>query len=150
MSEKPDPEAPPGASVPVTGAGSADVRHGDLAAVGIVQRAADHPAITLSSGARWSRLTAAEEKAAEFLEVVYAPRAPATQEHTRHQGREYGMVIAGRLDVEVNGVVTVLQPGDSIVFDATLPHRFWNAGDVPVRAVWFVRDRDTAGSVPHG
>jgi hypothetical protein len=27
-----------------------------------------------------------------------------------------------------------------LAFDATIPHRFWNSGDVEVRAVWFVLD----------
>jgi uncharacterized cupin superfamily protein len=39
-----------------------------------------------------------------------------------------------------------LGPGDSLAFDATIPHRFWNAGDVAVRSVWFVLDR----WLPHG
>jgi len=122
---------------------------GDLAVSGIVQRAADHPVIKLSSGPRWSRLTVVGEPDAEFLEVVYAPGTPAPADDIRHQGREYGIVISGRLNVLVDGAVTVLEPGDSIVFDSHLPHRFWNDSDEEVRAIWFVRDRIIGDSVPH-
>lgn len=122
----------------------------DLVEAGLVQRAADHPTIKLSSGPSWSRLTAVGESDAEFLEVVYAPHTRSPLEHIHHEGREYGIVISGALDVEVDGAATVLEPGDSIVFDSHLPHRFWNDGDVEVRAVWFVRDRDTRDSLPHG
>lgn len=147
MNDLLDPAASPGAggdapvSVPVGG---------DLASAGIVQRAADHPTIKLSSGPRWSRLTAVGEADAEFLEVVYAEGTAAPADDIRHQGREYGIVISGRLNVQVDGAATVLEPGDSIVFDSTLPHRFWNESDGEVRAVWFVSDRNPGDPVPHG
>jgi quercetin dioxygenase-like cupin family protein/DNA-binding XRE family transcriptional regulator len=140
---------------PRPAAATADVSHpaggtGDLCAAGIVQRAADHPSIKLSSGPRWSRLTVVGEPDAEFLEVVYAPGTSAPAEEITHEGREYGVVIAGRLNVEVDGSATVLEPGDSIVFDSDIRHRFWNEGDDEVRAVWFVRGRTHGDSVPHG
>ncbi len=144
MHEILDPQAP------VPSVSAAPVPTGaDLVAAGIVQRAHDHPSIKLSSGPRWSRLTAMGELDAEFLEVVYAPGTEAPQEHIVHQGREYGVIIAGQLSVELQGQATVLAPGDSIVFDSTIPHRFWNEGDVEVRAIWFVRDRNANDPVPH-
>ena len=121
----------------------------DLVAAGIVQRAGDHPSIVLGSGPRWSRLTAGGEENAEFLEVVYAPRTPRPAEEIRHGGREYGIVISGELTVEVEGATEILGPGDSIVFDSTRPHRFWNDADSEVRAIWFVRDTLPGESVPH-
>lgn len=117
---------------------------------GVVQRAAEHPSIKLSSGPRWSRLTAVGEDGAEFLEVVYAPGATGSAEYIRHDGREYGVVISGRLNVEVDGLVSILEPGDSIVFESTLPHRFWNESTEEVRAIWFVRDRPAGSPTPHG
>jgi transcriptional regulator with XRE-family HTH domain len=136
------------ATSPATPAGAGAMA--DLVAAGLVQRAADHPSIKLSSGPRWSRLTVVGEADAEFLEVLYAPDTPAPAEDIRHQGREYGIVISGRLNVVVDGGAAVLEEGDSIVFDSGVPHRFWNESDAPVRAIWFVRDRNPAESVPHG
>jgi transcriptional regulator with XRE-family HTH domain len=141
-----DPDAP---SVSATVPAPELSPGGDLVAAGIVQRAGEHPMIKLSSGPRWSRLTAVGEVDAEFLEVVYAPGTEAPAEHIVHEGREYGVIIEGALSVEVHGEATTLVPGDSIVFDSALPHRFWNEGDVEVRAIWFVRDRNAHGSVPH-
>jgi transcriptional regulator with XRE-family HTH domain len=145
MHEILDPQAPPASPVSPTIVPGGK----DLVGAGIVQRAHDHPSIKLSSGPRWSRLTAMGELDAEFLEVVYAPGTEAPAEHIVHQGREYGVIIAGRLSVELQGEATVLEPGDSIVFDSTIPHRFWNEGDVEVRAIWFVRDRNAHDPVPH-
>lgn len=144
MSELLEPPSPPATSTPASASGR------DLAVSGIVQRAADHPSIKLSSGPRWSRLTVVSEPDVEFLEVVYAPRTVAPLEDIRHEGREYGVVITGRLNVVVDGAETVLGPGDSIVFDSDLPHRFWNDSDDEVTAIWFVRDRNPGDSVPHG
>lgn len=123
---------------------------GDLVAQGIVQRADHHPTIKLSSGPRWSRLTAVGEPDAEFLEVVYAPGTAAPPEYIHHSGREYGIIVAGVLSVEVAEATAQLHPGDSIVFDSGLPHRFWNAGEEEVRAIWFVRGRDASDPLPHG
>ncbi|KZE91636.1 cupin domain-containing protein [Microbacterium sp. TNHR37B] len=140
-----DPDAPvPPAAVPEPWEDG-----GDLVSAGIVQRGGEHPTIKLSSGPQWSRLTAVGEADAEFLEVIYAPGTEAPAEHIVHQGREYGVIIEGELSVEVHGQATTLVPGDSIVFDSALPHRFWNAGDVRVRAIWFVRDRHAIDPVPH-
>jgi transcriptional regulator with XRE-family HTH domain len=122
----------------------------DLRAAGVIQRSADHPTIKLSSGPRWSRLTPTGETHSEFLEVVYAPGTPAPADVIRHAGREYGIVISGRLNVMVNGAADVLEAGDSIAFESDLPHSFWNESDAEVRAVWFVRDRESPDSVPHG
>ncbi|MDT0158529.1 cupin domain-containing protein [Microbacterium sp. ARD32] len=130
-------------------AGPESTRLQDLVVDGIVQRADAHPSIQLSSGPRWSRLTAVGEPESEFLEVVYAPGTAAPEDHIHHAGREFGIVISGQLNVEVGGAATVLQPGDSIVFDSPIPHRFWNDGDVEVRAIWFVRDGDPHDPVPH-
>lgn len=38
----------------------------------------------------------------------------------------------------------MLQPGDSISIDSTIPHRLANAGDTPVHAIWFVLGRDSS------
>jgi transcriptional regulator with XRE-family HTH domain len=150
MHEILDPQGPPVRVAARSDNGaSGSGESGDLEATGIVQRADQHPSIKLSSGPRWSRLTARGEADAEFLEVVYAPGTEAPAEHIVHQGREYGVIIAGRLSVEVRGEATTLVPGDSIVFDSALPHRFWNEGDVEVRAIWFVRDRNANDPVPH-
>src|SRR5690606_13083825 len=127
----------------------AAIRVRDLIDEGIVQRVGDHPSIQLSSGPRWSRLTSAGEAGSEFLEVVYAPGTPPPPEDIRHAGREFGIVIAGTLNVQVDRADGVLNPGDSIAFDSRIPHRFWNDGAEEVRAIWFVRDADPRDPAPH-
>ncbi|GAB4243459.1 MAG: helix-turn-helix domain-containing protein [Thermoleophilia bacterium] len=86
----------------------------------------------------WERLTAGVDPVADFLEVCYEPGASSAQNLIMHQGREYGLVLEGELTIDLAFEKFVLQPGDSISFDSSIPHRLSNQGDVPVRAVWFV------------
>lgn len=111
---------------------------------GIVQRSGHRPSITLDSGPRWERLTARPESMCEFIEVVYAAiggDAQPPDDFVRHDGREYGVVTRGSLNVQVGFESTVLEEGDSIALDSSVPHRFWNSTSGEVRAIWFVLDR---------
>jgi len=99
--------------------------------------------IDLERGVRWELLTPVPEPGTEFLEVVYpaGSESSANGQAIRHNGRDYCLVLEGSLHVQIGFEEYVLDPGDSLAFDATIPHRFWNGGDVAVRSVWFVLDR---------
>ena len=104
--------------------------------------------ITLASGITWERLTARTEHGVEFLLIVYEVGAASCDSRslTQHSGREYGYVLRGRLWVTVGFETYQLGPGDSIAFSSTMPHRLFNAGDVPAESVWFVVGRHVDGS----
>jgi transcriptional regulator with XRE-family HTH domain len=102
----------------------------------------DRDVIELDSGVRWERLTGDDENV-DFLYVVYdvGGSSSADERLMRHQGKEYGYVISGRLGVQVGFERFELGPGDTISFDSANPHRLWNAGDQPVHGIWFVVGR---------
>lgn len=104
---------------------------------GLVQRAGRRKVIELESGVRWERLTAAHDPDVDFLYCVYDVGAASSSNPAllRHDGKEYGLVIAGRLRVTVGFESYLLEAGDSVSFPATTPHRYDNAGDNPVRFV---------------
>lgn len=109
----------------------------------LVQRAGERSAIDLETGVHWERLTARNERDVEFLYAVYPPgseSAPADA-LVRHNGREFGLVLTGRLGVTVGFESFILEPGDSIFFESTIPHRLHNEGDEAVAAVWVVLGR---------
>jgi transcriptional regulator with XRE-family HTH domain len=54
----------------------------------------------------------------------------------RHPGFEYGLVLEGRLTVDVEGSRFVLMPGDVASYNSASPHSLHNDGDEVVRAVW--------------
>ena len=104
---------------------------------------ASREALQLATGVRWERMTADADPDVDFIWVVYDAGGSSSPEDSfiRHAGREYGLVLSGRLEVTVGFETTVLGPGDSISFDSTTPHRLRNAGTEPVTGVWVVVGR---------
>ena len=117
-----------------------------LEAARMVQRASSRPRIPWPGGTRWERLTPEPESGAEFIEVIYPPAQDSAPpaDFIRHASREYGVVLTGSLTVQVGFDRTVLHAGDSIAFDSVIPHKFWNATDSEVRAIWFIWDEPRA------
>ncbi|MDT0418387.1 cupin domain-containing protein [Streptomyces sp. DSM 41982] len=46
----------------------------------------------------------------------------------RHEGEELMLLLEGALHVTVGGKESVLEAGDAITYDASVPHRFHNKG----------------------
>ena len=57
-------------------------------------------------------------------------------EPVTHEGEEWGMVLRGRLKVWVGDEIHFLDPGDSIWFPSTTPHRMENVADEPTEYIW--------------
>jgi mannose-6-phosphate isomerase-like protein (cupin superfamily)/DNA-binding XRE family transcriptional regulator len=107
---------------------------------GLVQRAGSRRTIDLASGVRWERLTPGADERVDFLEVIYEPSGHSTDGRRllRHDGQEYGLIISGRLQANVGFETFELGPGDSIAFDSSVPHQYWNTTDADVHAIWVV------------
>jgi transcriptional regulator with XRE-family HTH domain len=111
-----------------------------------VQRADEHPMINLSSGVQWERLMLWADEDVEFLEATYEPGGASSPDDSfvRHSGHEFGFILSGTLRVIVGFDEFILEPGDSITFPSTTPHRLSNDGPETVRAVWVTRGRSGA------
>jgi transcriptional regulator with XRE-family HTH domain len=99
-------------------------------------------AIELMNGVRWERLTPAEEDSIQFLEICYRPGASSGPALSRHPGREFGLMLAGEIQLDLGFERHSLFAGDSIIFDSNTPHRLYNEGIDDARAVWIVMKRD--------
>ena len=108
-----------------------------------VQEAATRHRIRLASGVVWERLTTVSQPGVEFLFVVYDVGGSSSPGDTyqSHSGHEWGYVISGVLEVIIGFDRHVLQPGDAVSLDSSVPHRLANIGDTPVHAIWFVMGR---------
>jgi len=53
-----------------------------------------------------------------------------------HEGEDGVVVLKGAIEVEVGGVSHQLSVGDSIYFNASIPHRWRNTSTEPAEAVW--------------
>ena len=111
-----------------------------------VQRAASRMTIRLGSGVVWERLTTESIRNVDFLYVTYEVGGASSpeNEYQRHSGQEWGYVLSGSLRVRIGFDEFALGPGDAITFDSATPHRLFNAGDKPARAVWYVLGRRSA------
>lgn len=111
-----------------------------------VQRSHARRVIHLDTGVVWERLTAASDHDGDFLYVRYPPGAASADVSglVRHNGREYGYVLSGRLLVSIGFDDYELSAGDSVSFDSTEPHRLAAIGDEPAEAIWFVLGRRRA------
>jgi transcriptional regulator with XRE-family HTH domain len=98
-------------------------------------RANQRAAIDIEGGVRWERLTPTPLEALEFMELIYAPGAESHASLYRHPGFEMVLVLSGRLVIFVGFERYDLEPGDSICFPSTMPHRYLNPTDETTRAV---------------
>jgi len=116
---------------------------GTMAAAPPVQRATDRHSIRLASGVNWERLTTLSEPGVEFLHVTYEVGGASSPPDAfqRHPGHEWGYVLSGRLQVRIGFEEYVLEPGDAISINSSIPHRLATLGDEPVHAIWFVLGR---------
>jgi transcriptional regulator with XRE-family HTH domain len=130
----PEPAAPPLAGVATTGT---------MTPSPPVQRAASRHRIRLASGVTWERLTTLSEPGIEFLHVTYEVGGASSPPDAfqRHPGHEWGYVLSGRLQVRIGFEEYVLEPGDAISINSSIPHRLATIGDEPVEAIWFVLGR---------
>lgn len=77
------------------------------------------------------RLVAAgrPDRRMSVLHERYPPGADSGAEMLEHDGEEGGVVVAGEIEITVNGEVARLSAGDAYYFDSRLPHRFRNPSD---------------------
>jgi transcriptional regulator with XRE-family HTH domain len=126
------------------GAAEADAAPANPVAGGLIQRRSGRKAIELGSGVRWELLTTHPEENVEFLQTTYAVGGESTPADAlmRHGGHEYGVVLTGRLGVTVGFETHELEPGDSISFTSSTPHRLFNLDpEEPTTAIWVVVGR---------
>jgi transcriptional regulator with XRE-family HTH domain len=94
----------------------------------------------MAEGVDWERLAATPERDVNFMKITYAPGAGSNEgtERQSHDGYEYGYVLAGALEVTVGNEVFVLNEGESLGFDSSIPHSFRNIGTTDFQGIWFV------------
>lgn len=72
----------------------------------------------------------------EFLKITLEENSSSSDGLVQHKGEECGYVIQGRLRVIIGDKEFILEEGDSIAFESTLPHRFQNVGKGKCISIW--------------
>jgi transcriptional regulator with XRE-family HTH domain len=52
-----------------------------------------------------------------------------------HEGEEFLFVLEGKVSIQINDFSDILEPGDSIYYDSTLPHKVSTADDHPAKII---------------
>jgi transcriptional regulator with XRE-family HTH domain len=97
---------------------------------------AESRAAIVAGGVRFELASPKEAEAIEAIYGRYEVGATLGDEPLVHEGEEWGMVLAGRLKVTVGSEVYFLEPGDTIWFPSTIPHRMENVADIPTEYIW--------------
>lgn len=77
-------------------------------------------------------------KKMEPLWVVIEPGGSTGDALVSHRGERWGIVLQGRVEVTVSGRTYLLEKGDGIYFDTSLPHSWKNVGEEPAEAITVV------------
>ena len=74
--------------------------------------------------------------------VTLEPDSQPSENPIVHTGFEFVFCLEGQLCYEVNGEKYTLEPGDSLLFEAHLPHRWRNCGTTPSRSLLLLAPAD--------
>ena len=91
-----------------------------------------------NSNAIYELLSSDLNRKIEFLYITIKPEDCSTENLTAHEGEECGIVIEGKLMVETAEGNHILEEGDSIYFESTIPHRYVNIGDKVCISIWAI------------
>lgn len=71
--------------------------------------------------------------------ITFDLEADSGPEPMSHAGHELAFCLDGRIQYEVNGEEYTLEPGDSLLFEAHLPHRWRNANGASSQALMIIQ-----------
>jgi transcriptional regulator with XRE-family HTH domain len=116
-----------------------------------VRRAGARRSIEFTTGIRWDRLSPSGD-AVQVLQLAYPPGAASGEggRLSRHSGREYGIVLQGRMAVSIAFETYELGVGDAIAFASSRPHQLRAVGSEVALALWFVVSEPPYSAMVHG
>jgi transcriptional regulator with XRE-family HTH domain len=97
------------------------------------QKAGGRPTATVIHGSIEDLGAGMPRFGAEPLIVTLAPKANSGKTPIVHTGREFVYCLEGHIDYTVDNKTYLLEPGDSLLFEAYLPHHWKNMDATPSR-----------------
>jgi transcriptional regulator with XRE-family HTH domain len=119
------------------GAAGAEVTDAAAPAAVAVVRHDQRKRVILPWGADYEMLSPDLQRRIEFIHINY-PVGGGSGDLYSHDGEECGVVLQGRFRGVVGDQEFILEPGDSISYASSVPHRWENAGDVEAKAIWAI------------
>jgi mannose-6-phosphate isomerase-like protein (cupin superfamily)/DNA-binding Xre family transcriptional regulator len=102
-----------------------------------VVRKGERKKMVMPWGALYEMLCPDLQHKIEFIYLHYPAGTTAEVQYT-HDGEECGVVLEGTFKGTFGTKEVILEPGDSIYYDSTIPHCWETVGDTEVRAIWAI------------
>ena len=102
-----------------------------------VVRKGERKKMIMPWGAMYEMLCPDLQHKIEFIYLHYPAGTTAKEQYT-HDGEECGVVLEGTFKGTFGTKEVILEPGDSIYYDSTIPHYWETVGDTDVRAIWAI------------
>jgi mannose-6-phosphate isomerase-like protein (cupin superfamily) len=102
-----------------------------------VVRKGERKKMVMPWGAMYEMLCPDLQHKIEFIYLHYPAGTTAKEQYT-HEGEECGVILEGTFKGTFGDKEVVLEPGDSIYYDSTIPHYWETIGDTDVRAIWAI------------
>lgn len=103
--------------------------------IGVVRKG-ERKKMMLPSGSWYELLSPDLQHKLEFI-FLCQPVGTKT-DIPSHEGEECGLILEGTYKGIVGGQETILEAGDSIYYDSTIPHTWEAIGDKEVKAIWVI------------
>jgi transcriptional regulator with XRE-family HTH domain len=104
--------------------------------VAVVRRGARNTIIPPGSPVRHELMCPDLQHQMEAFISFLPPHSDLGDTPLTHSGEEWSVVIKGVLEISVGGTTHILDEGDAIYFDASIPHSWKNATDEEVQVIW--------------
>ncbi len=101
----------------------------------IFQKAEDRSLIAFAHGMLADMGAGFTSPGLEPFEIVLKPHSDSGEKPIVHTGLEFVYCLEGKIGYRVEDVEYILEPGDSLLFEARLPHRWFNLGGAPSRSL---------------
>ena len=124
--------------VPLTSFFEAEVPHRNI----VFQKAGQRPRADFSYGTMEDLGAGLTLRGGQPLIVVLESRADSGPTPIVHTGHEFVYCLEGQLTYVIEGQNYLLEPGDSLIFEAHLPHRWGNLDNVPTRSILIICPTD--------
>jgi len=101
-----------------------------------LMRPKERKSLTTEGGLQFQLLTRNLSVSFEFILNQWPPGTSTGKKPYGHEGEEAGLLLEGELEVEVEGKVSFMKPGDTITLRSSAIHRISNPGKKRALAVW--------------
>src|SRR3972149_3111256 len=101
-----------------------------------LMRSKERKSLKTEGGVQFQLLTRNLSVPFEFILNQWPPGTSTGEQAYTHEGEESGLLLEGELEVEVEGKVYPMKPGDTITLRSSAFHRISNPGNKNALAVW--------------